>query len=164
MIGKASFFQAALSGRFHPDLTQRAMNEGTPSDGGFLVPIEYSKNIHTVALENEIILPRCQIIPMISNEIRLPAMEIGSHVASLFGGFTASWKAEASTLTQANPKARQMTLNANKLVGFCRLSNELVQDMNGTKRITDICGKGLAFYRDAAYITGSGARGTSGPA
>ena len=154
---ESNFYQALFSGRFHPELTKRAMNEGTPSDGGFLVPIEYSKDIHNVALESEIILPRCQVHPMISNTVRLPAMEIGDHSANLFGGFTATWKAELGTLTQANPKARQMELNANKLTGFVRASNELISDMTNTNKLTEICGKGLGWYRDAAFISGSGA-------
>jgi len=154
---EANFYQALFSGRFHPELTKRAMNEGIPSDGGFLVPIQYSKDIHNVALENEIILPRCQVQPMTTNEIRLPAMEIGDHSSNLFGGFTASWTAEAGTLTDANPKARMMELNAKKLTGFIRASNELISDMNGPERLSQIAGKGLGFYRDAAFIGGTGA-------
>jgi HK97 family phage major capsid protein len=154
---EANFYQALFSGRFHPELTKRAMSEGVPSDGGFLVPIQYSKDIHNVALESEIILPRAQVQPMTSNEIKLPAMEIGDHSANLFGGFTATWKPELGTLTQANPKARMMTLQTNKLTGFVRASNELISDMNGPEKLTEITGKGLGFYRDAAFISGSGA-------
>jgi len=154
----SNFFQALFSGRYHPELTKRAMSEGTPSDGGFLVPVEYSKQIHNVSLENELVMPLATLQPMQSNETKLPGVNIGDHSSNLYGGFTASYKAEAATLTEANPKVRQMTLNAKKLTGFLRFSNELMADApNGEKQLLDICGKGLAWYRDKAFLKGSGA-------
>lgn len=154
---ESTFFQALFSGRFHPELN-RSMTSGTPSDGGFLVPTEYSEKIHNVSLENELVMPLATVQPMKSNSLMLPAMEIGSHASHLFGGFTASYKPEAGTLTEANPKVRQMELNAKKLTGFLRYSNELMQDApNGEQQILNICGKGLAWYRDKAFLKGTGA-------
>lgn len=154
----STFFQALFSGRFHPELTQRTMSEGLPSDGGFLVPVEYSNKIHNLSLENELVMPMATVQPMASNEIRLPAMDIGDHSANLYGGFTASYSAEHGTLSEASPKTRQMVLNAKKLTGFLKFSNELMSDApNGENQILDICGKGLAWYRDKAYLKGTGA-------
>ncbi len=153
-----SFFEALFSGRHHPELTKRAMSESAPTDGGFLVPVEYAEKIHAVALETELIMPRAFVQPMRSNECKLPGMNIGDHSSNLYGGFTASYKVEAATLSEANPKTRQMTLNAKKLTGFLRFSNELLADIpNGEGQILDICGKGLAWYRDKAFLKGSGA-------
>lgn len=155
---ESNFFQALFSGRYHPELTKRAMNEGVPSDGGFLVPVEQSEIIHNVSLENELIMPRATVQPMHSNEFKLPAVTIGDHSANLFGGFTASYKPEAGTLDEANPKTRQMILNAKKLTGFLKMSNELLADTpNGERQLLDICGKGLAWYRDRAFLKGTGA-------
>lgn len=152
------FFQALFSGRYHPGLTKRAMSEGIPSDGGFLVPVEQSEIIHNVSLENELVMPRATVQPMQSNEFKLPAVTIGDHSANLFGGFTASYKPEAGSLDEANPKTRQMVLNAKKLTGFLRFSNELLSDTpNGERQLLDICGKGLAWYRDRAFLKGTGA-------
>jgi len=155
---ESRFFEALFSGRYHPDLTKRAMNEGTPSDGGFLVPVEYSKKIHNVSLENELVMPMATVQVMISNEMKLPGMNIGDHSSNLYGGFTASYTPEAGTLAEANPKTRQMTLQAKKLTGFMRFSNELMADApNGEQQLLDICGKGLSWYRDKAFLKGSGA-------
>ncbi len=142
---ESSFFQALFSGRHHPDLLTRSMTELIPSDGGFLVPTEMSEKIHNVSLENELVAPLATIQPMKSNSIKLPAVEIGDHSSNLFGGFTASYKPEAGSIDEANPKARQMELSCNKLTGFLRFSNELMADApNGEKQILDICGKGLS--------------------
>lgn len=155
---ESNFFGALFSGRYHPGLTKRAMSEGSSSDGGFLVPTEYSKKIHNLSLESELVLPRALVQPMSSNEMKLPGMEIGSHASSLYGGFTASYKPEAGTLTEANPRARQMVLKCKKLTGFLRFSNELMADApNGEQQLLDICGKGLSWYRDKAFLKGSGA-------
>jgi HK97 family phage major capsid protein len=160
---ETNFFQAVYSGRHHPGLKthfeSRAMNEMTSSAGGFLVPTEYAERIHAVALENEIVFPRAMVVPMISDEKRLPALEIGDHSSNLYGGFTASYTAEEGTISEANPKARAMVLTARKLTGFLKLSNELFDDAQGDSinQVIDICGKGLAWYRDQAFLTGVGA-------
>jgi len=155
---EASFYQAVFSGQFHPGLTKRSMSEGGSSDGGFLIPTEYSEQIHNVALENEIVLPRCTVAPMQTNEKHLPGMEIGSHASSLYGGFTASYETEGASLSEANPKVRDMILKAKKLTGFLKFSNELLADLSDSgEEITRICGQGLAWYRDRAFLKGSGA-------
>jgi HK97 family phage major capsid protein len=154
---ESGFFTAVFSGRHHPGLTIRAMNETVPSDGGFLVPTQTTAQIHAVSLENEIIMPRCFVQPMTSNECKIPAMSIGNHSANLYGGFTASYTAEAGTISVADPKVRNMTLNAKKLTGMLRFSNELVQDIPGGEgQIINIAGKGLSWYRDRAFLKGSG--------
>ena len=152
------FFSAVFSGRFHPDLQVRAMSIGISSDGGFLIPVETAKEIHNVSLENEIVLPNSMVIPMKTNDKKLPGLNIGDHSSNLFGGFEASYKAEAGTLSEKNPKVRSVNLSCKKLTGFMRLSRELFDDIpGGGGQIVDICGKGLAWYRDKAFLKGTGA-------
>lgn len=155
---ESSFFDAVMSGRFHPGLIKNSMSESVPSDGGFLVPVEYSSKIHNVSLENEIVMPRAFVQPMKSNEIHIPAMTIGNHSTNLYGGFVASYTAEAGTIAEHNPTVRDMELNAKKLTGLIRFSSELAADIpNGEGQIINICGKGLAWYRDRAFLKGTGA-------
>ena len=155
---ESTFFQAVFSGRHHPGLNPNAMTEGIPSDGGFLVPTELAERIHMVSLETEIILPRCFVQPMKTNEMKIPAMEIGDHSSNLFGGFVASYTAETGTISEADPKTRNMTLNAKKLTGLIRFSNELMEDIPGGEgQLIQICGKGLSWYRDRSFLKGGGA-------
>jgi HK97 family phage major capsid protein len=154
---ESSFFDAVFSGRFHPGLVKNSMSETVPSDGGFLIPAEYASQIHNVSLENEIVVPRCFVQPMKSNSINIPAMTIGDHSTNLYGGFTASYTAEAGTISENDPKVRNMELNAKKLTGLIRFSSELAADIPGGEgQIIQICGKGLAWYRDRAFLKGSG--------
>ena len=155
---ETGFFSAVFSGRHHPGLIKNAMTETVPSDGGFLVPGETAAKIHNVSLENEIIMPRCFVQPMRSNSIDIPAMAIGDHSANLYGGFTASYVAEAGTISEADPKTRNMSLTAKKLTGMIRFSAELAEDIPGGEgQIINICGKGLGWYRDKAFLKGTGA-------
>lgn len=155
---ETNFFSAIFSGRHHPGLFRASMVESVPADGGFLVPAEQAARIHAVSLENEIVQPRCYVQPMLSNSIKIPAMEIGNHSTALFGGFTASYTAEAGTIDEHNPKSRAMELNAKKLTGLIRFSSELNADApGGMNQIEVLCGKGLAWYRDKAFLKGTGA-------
>jgi HK97 family phage major capsid protein len=153
-----NFFAAVLSGRHHEGLVKNSMSETIPSDGGFLVPGETASRIHAVSLENELVMPRCYVQPMNSNSIKIPAMSIGDHSTALFGGFTASYTAEAGSLTEANPKSRAMELDAKKLTGLIRFSSELNADMpSGMSQIEALCGKGLSWFRDKSFLKGTGA-------
>ena len=154
----SNFFSAVFSGRHHPGLIRASMSETTPSSGGFLVPVEQAARIHAVSLENEIVQPRCYVQPMKSEVMKIPAMVIGDHSTALFGGFTASYTAEAATITDNSPKARAMELQAKKLTGLIRFSSELAADTpGGMGQIETLCGRGLAWYRDKAFLKGTGA-------
>lgn len=84
-------------------------------------------------------------------------MSIGNHSTNLYGGFTASYTAETGTISEADPKTRSLTLIAKKLTGLLRFSSELAADIPGGEgQLVQICGKGLAWYRDRAFLKGSG--------
>lgn len=153
-----NFFSAVFSGRHHPGLVNASMTESVPSDGGYLVPTQQASKIHAVSLENELVMPRAYVQPMISNECKIPGMVIGDHSTALLGGFTASYTDELGTISEANPTTRAMNLNTKKLTGLIRFSSELAMDIPGSEsQIVNLCGKGLAWYRDKAFLKGSGA-------
>ena len=150
-----NFFSAVFSGRAHPGLIKNSMSETVSSDGGFLVPTEQAARIHAVSLENELVMPRAYLQPMNSNTIKIPAMNIGDHSSSLFGGFTASYTQELSSISENSPKSRAMELTAKKLTGLIRFSSELNADIpGGMSQIESLCGNGLGWYRDKAFLKG----------
>lgn len=152
----SNFFQAVFSGRMHPEL--RAMVEGVQSDGGFLVPTQYERQILDVALESEIVRSRAYVQPMNTLELNIPGFEIGDHsTGELAGGFKAYYIAETQSLTKKQPKTRAITLKAKKLTGLVRMSNELIADSGGADRIMNLCSNGLAYYHDRAFLKGTGA-------
>jgi len=155
---RTGYFSAAASGLHHPDLETRTMIEGIGSDGGFWVPDETAARIHQVSLEDEIVMPRAFVQPMKFNEYHLPAYTIGDHSSNLMGGFIGYYKGETSSLTEANPKAREVHLKTKKLTGLIRMSRELLDDkLEGGNGLVDVMGKGLGWYRDKFFLKGSGA-------
>ena len=59
---------------------------------------------------------------------------------------------------EKNPKTRQVKLSCKKLTGFMRLSRELFDDIpGGGSQVVDIAAKGLSWYRDKAFLKGTGA-------
>ena len=155
---QAGFFDAALSGRYHPELVTRTLVEGIGSDGGFWVPSETATKIHEVSLEEEIVMPRALVQPMKTNEYTIPGYAIGNHSNNLAGGFVAFYKSETGTLTEANPKAREIHLKTKKLTGLIRMSRELLDDkVEGERGLIRVMGKGLGWYRDKFFLKGSGA-------
>jgi len=94
---------------------------------------------------------------MKSKSKQIPAFTIGDHSSNLYGGFIAYYKGEATSLTEADPTVRSMELIAKKLTGYIKMSNELVSDTpGGSDQIVKICGTGLGWYRDKAFLKGTG--------
>jgi len=150
------WLRATCSGRYDPAL--RAVSEGGPSEGGFLVPSEFTAEVHDVALEEEIVLPRARVEPMGSDTKKVNAVEIGSHASHLYGGVTAYWTGEAGALTETSPKFRQLELVAKKLTVMMLFSSEWGEDApNGQQTLGRLAGGALGWYRDRVHLKGTGA-------
>jgi HK97 family phage major capsid protein len=154
-------FLRVIGDRMHdPRLTpSAAMGSGTGSDGGHAVPTEYAKRWLDTALESEIVRPRCQLWPMQSDTLRIPAWEDDDNTSgNLFGGFSHQWLAENSAATDSQPKVRQVVLSAKKLALFTKASNELAADgINFNAQIESAMVRAAAFSLDNAFINGTGA-------
>ena len=120
------YLKTLHSGRFDERL--KNMVEGVPSEGGFLVPEEFSAILVDNSLEAEIVRPRATVWPMKAETRRIPAWDGFDHTTDLFGGLSGVWLGEGQTAQRQNGKFRLMTLNANKLACFCQASNELIAD------------------------------------
>ena len=97
-----------------------AMSEGTASQGGYLVPIEYQWDLVQLARDVSFILNAATMYNMSSNVLKLPAE------ASLV---SMNWIAEAGAITASDPTFGQVTLTANKLAGLTTaMSNEVLAD------------------------------------
>lgn len=155
----AGFFEAVASGRMHPGLKtiSAAMTVEEPGSGGFLIPSETSAIIHNISLEEDWFMPMAWALPMRYGKIAVPAFKIGDHQTNLAGGFVGYWKSEEASLTEADPKVREIDLEAKKLTGLAKLTNELINDSQSEDAIHKIMGDGLGWYRLKAWINGSGA-------
>jgi len=135
------------------------LNEGIPSESGFLVPDEYTAQLLDQSLENEIIRPRATVYPMKGKTKQIPGVEISSHASSLFGGVVGYWADEGNTVPQTKPGFRLVELVAKKLMMLSTATNELLQDsaLNFEQVLGGMLTKAIGWYLDNAFLSGHGA-------
>ena len=153
-----SAVQKADKGRGE-DTRLKALSEGTPSAGGFLVPIEYKAQLLAQGLEDSFFRKYATIIPMSTEEVHLPRIVDTTHASTVFGGCKAYWKGEAAALTESEPAFGSISLIAKKLTGYTLISNELLADAQPAAEVilSKLFGSTLAWYEEEAFINGLGA-------
>jgi len=100
-------------------------NEATGADGGFLVPPEFSRQIFTLSLTEDSLLPLTDNIEISSNSMVFPKDETTPWGTD---GVRAYWQAEATAATATKPKLGTSILRLQKLMALVPLSDELLAD------------------------------------
>jgi HK97 family phage major capsid protein len=155
------FFKLVDSGLNDSRLITKApsgSNEGIPSDGGFIVPNEYTARIFDVALESEIIRPLATVYPMKSKTLEIPAMELTNHSTALYGNVEMKWVDEGGTVTPTKPAFRAMKLTAHKARIDLVATNELLADSspNYEQVIGKVVTSTFAYGLDSIFLNGHG--------
>ena len=113
-----SFWNAMRSKNIRPEVVN-ALQEGTDSEGGYLVPDEFE---HTLveALESENIFRKvAHIIQTATGDRKIPVVATKG---------TASWVDEEGTITESDDSFSQISIGAYKLGTLIKVSNELLND------------------------------------
>ena len=161
---KESFGEFLVKARSNdPELkafTRKHLVEGTGDLGGYLVPEVFSNEVLRVQLEETVVRRNgARVLPLNSPILKVPALSMSSNASgSLFGGVTAYWGGEGLEKTESNPKFKQITLEAKKLIGYVESSDELVDDaiVSMGALLSDVFAQSIAFEEDAAFLTGNG--------
>lgn len=128
----------------------KAMTEGTPAQGGYLVQKRIEKQlIETKELDN-VLRGLCSKINVQTNEIELQQITLAT---------TAGWvaelavKPESTSLTQTTVSASVFTA-----AGLATISNQLLADSNPAvdSLVTSDLAKRLVALEEASFIAGSG--------
>jgi HK97 family phage major capsid protein len=132
--------------------------EMVPADGGFLVPETLRSELLRVSLESSIVRSRARVIPMDTLRIFFPMIDSTSNVSSVFGGMVGYWTEEAAALVASQAKFGRIMLEAWKLTGLAKVSNELIADslISFTALIEQLWPEALAWFEDLAFIRGTG--------
>lgn len=104
------YFKTMHSGMFDPKLNAAIMKEGIGSEGGFLVPTEYSAWLMDGSLENEVVRPRARVEPMSSNTKQVAGFNAQDHTGGSIYGFTGQWIAEGGSIAIQQGKLRSIIL------------------------------------------------------
>jgi HK97 family phage major capsid protein len=157
----AELLSVDVSGRFDPriqELQQRAWNEGTGAQGGFTVPQGFYESIWNTAIEDSVMLNRCQAFPMTSAQLIIPAFSNEARSTDgLYGGLVPAWIGEAQTATEVTGKVRYLTLTAHKLALYTSLSMEVASDSIALEQaVASALSKSLNYYADYYLFQGNG--------
>ena len=128
------------------------------SEGGFLIPDEFSTMILNAAEGAAVIAPRCTNIP-INSRIKLPFVVDTDKSASWFGGVQVTWGQEGATLTPSKLKFGQVELALNKVHALVHATDELMDDSAVALEsfISQAAGVALAKEFDDQIVVGTGA-------
>ena len=142
---------------------QRAtgLNEGNPSEGGFLVQTDFAAELLKRTYETGILSTRVRRIPISanSNGLKVNGVDESSRQnGSRWGGVRGYWLNEGGTKTPTQPAFRQIELNLKKLIGACWATDELMEDSVALGAILqEAFAEEFAFMVDEAIYRGDGA-------
>jgi len=124
------------------------MEEGTPSTGGYLVPIEFDRNL-VQALERE------NVIRSISKVITTAAPH---RINIALTDVSADWVAESGLFTPSTPTFNQLSLDAYTLRAAALVSEELLQDsmFELEPYLIDNFARAFAAKEEQAFCVGVG--------
>jgi HK97 family phage major capsid protein len=136
------------------------LNEGLPSDGGFLVQTDFATELLKRAYETGQVASRCRRIGISgnANSLKINGIDETSRAdGSRWGGVRAYWTAEAGDKSNATPSFRQIELSLTKLTGLAYATDELLQDAGALESVLMTAfSEEFGFKLDDAIINGDG--------
>ena len=152
--GKASkmyskFFWNAMRKKSTTPEVMNALQEGTDSEGGYLVPDEFEKTLVEALEEENIFRKLAHVINTSSGDRKIPV------VASKG---TASWVDEEGTIPDSDDSFTQVSIGAYKLGTLIKVSNELLNDsvFNLEQYISKEFARRIGSKEEDAFFNGNG--------
>lgn len=151
---KGEFTKPAVDARGKATLV-----EGTDSAGGFLVPEEYRAQLQAIGLETAVVRNANPfVVPMTSDTLSFPFVNDTSHASSVHGGIVAYWSGEGKDYSESEPTFGKITLTAKKLMGYTKVSDELLADSAIALEpwLLRQFGEAWSWFEDLAFLRGTG--------
>ena len=152
-IGRASSeYQAAFWKSMRSKTSfevQNALQIGTDSEGGFLVPSEFERTLVQALEEQNIFRQLARVITTASGDRKIPV------VASKG---TASWVEEEGTIPESDDAFGQVSIGVYKLATVIKISEELLNDsiFNLEQYIAREFARRIGTKEEEAFFTGDG--------
>lgn len=145
----AEFIKAVFKKDFATLASFKAMNEGTGSAGGFIVPEEFAAEVNRIVEDFGLVPKLATKYPMGSDTLNVP--RLGSSVSVSYPG-------ETTAGTPSQPVLEQLQLLTKTLVGLTPMSNELLADANVdvVNLLTQLFAEAIAGEADKQGLAGTG--------
>ena len=128
---------------------KNALEEGTDSEGGYLVPDEYEQKLVESLEEENIFRSLANVIQTSSRDRKIPVVVTKG---------TASWVDEEGTIPESDDSFSQVSIGAYKLATLIKVSEELLNDsvFNLESYIATEFGRRIGNKEEEAFIVGDG--------
>lgn len=145
---KKNFWNAMRRKQMTPEMVN-ALQIGTDSEGGYLVPDEYEKTLVEALEEENIFRKLAHVITTSSGDRKIPV------VASKG---SASWVDEEGTIPDSDDAFNQVSIGAYKLGTLIKVSNELLNDsvFNLESYISKEFARRIGSKEEDAFFNGNG--------
>ena len=163
---EGEFFQAVKQAAVQPynidkrlfPLKVTGLNEGVPSEGGFLVAPEIAGGIMTNMWRVGSFLSTFNPIRVSGNALTINAIdEVSRADGYRMGGIRGYWLEEGGTKTKSKPTFRQIDLKLKKVAALCYATDELLADASALESwIGNYVPDELRFMTEAAIMSGDG--------
>lgn len=144
------------------DTEMRAAGDGSTigvtSEGGYLVPTEFSKELIKRVYDNNQVISRCAKRPM-KGPLEISAVDETSRAdGSRFGGVRMYWTGEEEQITSSKPKFAKIKIEPHKLTGLYYATEEALNDISFlTAEIQEMFVAEADFKIQDAIVNGTGA-------
>lgn len=159
----ATFARSGKTNIFKSGIVERAdgsQTEGTPADGGYLVPETQAGYITRIVERYGVARSNCTIIPMTRKEHRLPVNE---DLPDVYWDTQLDAEELSSTKGGGTPIDTKISFSrpalvAHKLIGISSFSIEVEEDAIPaiSTFLVDVFGMAIARAEDAAFLTDNG--------
>lgn len=131
------------------EISKAALQEGTTTEGGYLVDDEFMAGIFGLARQQSVALQDCRIVPMGGDTL---------YIATENAAVSVVWTAEEVAATESEPTIAQTTLTATRLDAYSIMSNELLDDakIDIVAWLTDQFSEAIGQEIDNQVFNGSG--------
>ena len=126
-----------------------ALQVGTDSEGGYLVPDEYERRLIESVADANVLRGLCTTIRTESGDRRIPLVT---------GHGTAAWVEEEGIIPESDDTFGMIALGAHKVATIIKVSDELLQDsvFDVEGYITKQFGQRIGGAEEIAFLTGDG--------
>lgn len=145
----ALFIKAAFKKDLETLKSLKAMNEGTDSAGGFIVPEEFAAEVNRVVEDFGLVAKLARKFPMKSDTLNVPRLSATVSV---------TYPGEATAGTASQPTFERVQLIAKTCVGITPMSNELLEDaeVSVVDLLTELFAEAIAGKLDEQGLAGTG--------
>ena len=126
------------------------LNEGTDAEWGYLVPVEFAREVFRIAWDAGVVRKYARIIPMWTDT---------KDISAITSWITVYWTAEGSAYTESKPTVGQIQLVAKKATALVSATNELIDD-NMTDQevwslVSELIAEAMAEFEDTNVLVSS---------